>query len=123
RELGRYDAIVVGPGMGRTQHTRKIIIDVLDHFYGPVIIDADAIRAMSLEQDLELLRTRRGQTIFTPHIGEFAAFAGVSTAEVLKDPIGKLKEMVDRTNSCIILKGACTYLGFPTGEVFINYFP
>src|SRR5690606_374470 len=59
RELGRYDAIVVGPGMGRTQDTRKIIIDVLDHFYGPVIIDADAIRAMSLEQDLELLRTRR----------------------------------------------------------------
>lgn len=123
RELGRYDAIVVGPGMGRTPATRQAIIDVLDHFYGPVIIDADAIRALSLDKDVELLRTRRGQTIFTPHIGEFAAFAGISTAEVLKDPIGKLKEMVDRTNSCIILKGACTYLGFPTGEVFINYFP
>src|SRR5690606_35546708 len=49
--------------------------------------------------------------------------AGVSTQEVLKDPIGKLKELVDRTNTCIILKGACTYLGLPTGEVFINYFP
>lgn len=123
RELGRYDAIVVGPGMGRTANTRQAVIDVLDHFYGPVIIDADAIRALSLEKDVELLRTRRGQTIFTPHIGEFADFAGISTAEVLKDPIGKLKEMVDRTNTCIILKGACTYLGFPTGEVFINYFP
>ncbi len=123
RELGRYDAIVVGPGMGRTPATRQTVIDILDHFYGPVIVDADAIRALSLEQDLELLRSRRGQTIFTPHIGEFAAFSGLSTAEVLKDPIGRLKEMVDRTNSCIILKGACTYLGFPTGEVFINYFP
>lgn len=123
RELGRYDAIVVGPGMGRTQRTRRAVIDILDNFYGPVIVDADAIRALSLDRDIELLRTRRGQTIFTPHIGEFAAFAGLTTAEVLKDPIGKLKEMVDRTNSCIILKGACTYLGFPTGEVFINYFP
>ncbi|MBH48972.1 MAG: hypothetical protein CME71_12460 [Halobacteriovorax sp.] len=123
RALGRYDAIVVGPGMSRTDRTRNAVIDVLDNFYGPVIIDADAIRALSLEKDLELLRTRRGQTIFTPHIGEFAAFAGLSTAEVLKDPIGKLKEMVDKTNSCIILKGACTYLGFPTGEVFINYYP
>ena len=123
RELGRYDAIVVGPGMSRTKRTRSAVIDILDNFYGPVIVDADAIRALSLDRDVELLRTRRGQTIFTPHIGEFAAFSGLTTEEILKDPISKLKEMVDKTNCCIILKGACTYLGFPTGEVFINYYP
>ena len=123
RVLERFDSIVIGPGMGRSKKTRATVVELLSNFAGPVAVDADAINALSLSEDRELLRSRKGATILTPHIGEFATFMGVSNSEVLENPIGLLKRAVDETNSCIILKGACTFLGFPTGEILINYFP
>ena len=56
-------------------------------------------------------------------MGEFADFAKVNKEDVLENPMAYLRKLVDRTNSCILLKGACSYLGLPNGEIFINYFP
>jgi len=123
RVLERYDSIVIGPGMGRTGKTRSTVVKLLSNFAGPVAVDADGINALSLKEDADLLKSRKGVTILTPHIGEFASFMGVSNEEVLDNPIDLLKEAVDKTNSCIILKGACSFLGFPSGEILINYFP
>lgn len=123
RLLERYDSIVIGPGLGRTEKTRSSVVKLLSNFAGPVAVDADAINALSLKEDSDLLKSRKGTTILTPHIGEFASFMGVSNSEVLSDPLGLLKQAVEKTNSCIILKGACSFLAFPTGEVLINYFP
>lgn len=123
RLLERYDSIVIGPGLGRDEKTRSSVVKLLSSFAGPVAVDADAINALSLKNDSELLKSRKGATILTPHIGEFASFMGVSNAEVLSNPLGLLKKAVEKTNSCIILKGACSFLAFPTGEILINYFP
>lgn len=121
--LERYDSIVIGPGLGRSKKTRSTVVELLSSFAGPIAVDADAIHALTLKEDGALLKSRKGATILTPHIGEFATFMGVSNSEVLDNPIGLLKRAVEETNSCIILKGACTFLGFPTGEILINYFP
>ncbi len=123
RLLERYDSIVIGPGLGRDEKTRSSVLKLLSSFAGPVSVDADAINALSLSEDADLLKSRKAATILTPHIGEFASFMGVSNAEVLSNPLGLLKEAVEKTNSCIILKGACTFLAFPTGEILINNFP
>jgi hydroxyethylthiazole kinase-like uncharacterized protein yjeF len=123
RLLERYDSIVIGPGLGRTEKTRSTVVELLSNFAGPVTVDADGINALSLKEDAQLLKSRKGATILTPHIGEFASFMGISNAEVLENPLGLLKKAVEKTNSCIILKGACSFLAFPTGEVLINYFP
>lgn len=123
KELERWDSIVIGPGMGRNEQTRKTVLNVLNHYAGPVVVDADAIHCLNLKEDAELLRNRKWPTILTPHMGEFAHFVGVETKQVLDKPLEFLKEVVDATNSFFIMKGACTYLGFPTGEVFFNYHP
>ncbi|PIK16051.1 NAD(P)H-hydrate dehydratase [Halobacteriovorax sp. JY17] len=122
-ELDRYDAVVIGPGLGVNEVTRGIVIELLSQFAGPVVVDADAIKVLDLTRDAELLHTRKYPTIFTPHMGEFAKFTGTSVDEVLQRPIDYLKEVVDRTNSCFIMKGPCSFLGFPNGNVFINYYP
>lgn len=122
-ELDRYDAVVIGPGLGVNDVTRDIVIELLSQFAGPVIVDADAIKVLDLQRDSELLYTRKYPTIFTPHMGEFAQFTGTSVDKVLQRPIDYLKEVVDRTNSCFIMKGPCSFLGFPNGNVFINYYP
>lgn len=121
--LERYDSIVIGPGLGRTEKTRSTVTKILHNFAGPVVVDADGINALSLKEDGKLFRTRKGATILTPHIGELASFLGVSSSEVLENPIALLKKAVEETASIIVLKGACTFLGFPTGEILINYFP
>jgi NAD(P)H-hydrate epimerase len=123
KELGRYDSVVIGPGLGTSEDARRAVLQVLNHFPGPVVVDADAIKVLNLEEDHDLLHSRKYPTIFTPHMGEFAQFTGASVDEVLQRPIDYLKEVVDRTNTTFIMKGPCSFLGFPNGDVFINYYP
>ncbi len=123
KDLNRWDSIVLGPGLGRDQKSREVVLQVLNHFAGPVVVDADAIRVLNLEEDDQVLAQRKWPTILTPHMGEFADFAKVDKEDVLENPMAYLRKLVDRTNSCILLKGACSYLGLPNGDIFINYFP
>lgn len=123
KDLQRYHAVVIGPGLGRGPKARETVLELLNNFSGPVVVDADAIKVLSLEEDRQLIAQRKFPTILTPHMGEFASFSGLKVEEVLEDPIGHLKNLVDQTNSSVVLKGACTFLGFPNGEIHINYFP
>ena len=123
KELARWDSIVLGPGLGRGPRARSTVLKVLNHFAGPVIVDADAIRVLNIEEDAEILSARKWPTILTPHMGEFADFMKADKEKVLENPMEYLKNLVERTNSCILLKGACSFLGLPSGEVYINYFP
>ncbi len=123
RELKRWDSIVIGPGLGRSKRARETVLSVLNHFAGPVVVDADAIRVLNIEEDAQVLSQRKWPTILTPHMGEFADFAKTDKSKVLDNPMEYLKSMVDKTNSCILMKGACSYLGLPNGEIYINYFP
>lgn len=123
RDLDRYDSIVIGPGLGTRDITRESVIDVLTHFNGPVVIDADAIKSLSIEDDSLLLTKRKFPTIMTPHVGEFSKFIGATPEEVNANPIGHLKKAVDATNSVIVLKSACTYIGLPNGDIYLNHFP
>ena len=123
KRLKKWDSIVVGPGLGRSEKSRNTVLELLNHFAGPIVVDADAIWVLNLKEDLEMLKSRKWPTIFTPHIGEFAGFLGKSQEEIVESPLKHLKETVETTNCCFILKGPCTYLGFPNGEIGINYLP
>jgi NAD(P)H-hydrate epimerase len=122
-QVKRWDSIVVGPGLGRSEASRGVVLEILNTFAGPVVVDADGIRVLRLEEDAKVMATRKWPTILTPHVGEFADFMGVDSTAILDDPIGYVKKAVDKTQSTIILKGACTFIGFPNGETYINYYP
>lgn len=123
KDLSRYHSIVIGPGLGRLAKAREAVLEVLNNFSGPVVLDADAIKVLTLKEDGHIIQHRKFPTILTPHMGEFAQFFGTTVEDVLEDPIAHLKSLVDQTNSSVILKGPCTFLGFPNGEVHINYSP
>ncbi len=122
-ELEKFNAIVVGPGLGRESEVRNVVLQVLNNFYGPVLIDADAIHALRLKDDAHNLQLRKGLTLLTPHIGEFAHFMGRTTEDILSRPMECLKEAVDKTGCAILLKSSCSILALPTGEFFVNYWP
>jgi NAD(P)H-hydrate epimerase len=122
RNLDRFNSIVIGPGLGISPESRETVLEVLNYFAGPVVVDADALKVLSLE-DAEVFHRRKGPTILTPHIGEFAKFIGADVSEVQENPLNYIKELVDRLNCCVVLKDACTFLGFPNGERYISYYP
>ncbi len=72
--LNRMDAVLVGPGMGQSEGTLAVLECVLNHFNGPVVVDADGINLLSQHKDL--LRGRTAPTILTPHDGEFMRIWG-----------------------------------------------
>lgn len=123
KDLTKYDSIVIGPGLGRSLRSRALVLEILNNFSGPVVLDADAINVLSIKDDAEVFRVRNAPTLLTPHFGEFARFANLSLEDVQKEPFFHLKEVIERINCSVILKGPCTYLGFPNGKTFFNFSP
>lgn len=123
KDLNKYDSIVIGPGLARSNRARMLVLEILNNFSGPVILDADAINVLNLKEDAEVFRVRNAPTLLTPHYGEFARFAGLTYEEVARAPYYHLKEVIEAINCTVILKGPCTYLGFPNGKTYFNFHP
>lgn len=123
KDLNKYDSIVIGPGLARSIRARTLVLEILNNFSGPVVLDADAINVLNIKDDAEVFKMRNAPTLMTPHFGEFARFTGIPLEEVTKEPYFHLKETIERINCSVILKGPCTYLGFPNGKTYFNFSP
>lgn len=123
KSLNQYSSIVIGPGLAKSARARRLVLEVLNNYDGPVVIDADAINVLSLKEDKDVFTMRNAPTVITPHFGEFSKFTGMDATELELRPVKYLKELVDMINCTVILKGPCTYLGCSDGSVFFNYSP
>lgn len=124
RDLNKnYDAIVIGPGLARSARARRIVLEIMNNYDGPLVIDADAINVLSLKEDQQTFSHRAAPTVITPHFGEFAKFCDISVEELERKPIDYLNKLVEMINCTVVLKGPCTYLGSPSGKTFINFSP
>jgi NAD(P)H-hydrate epimerase len=121
--LGKYSSLVIGPGLGRSARARRLVLEILNNFAGPLVLDADAINALSMKEDGQIFAQRHAPTILTPHFGEFARFCGIAQQEVENAPLQCLKEAMERINCSILLKGPCTYLGLANGKTYFNFSP
>lgn len=123
QDLNKYDAIVIGPGLARSTRSRKVVLEILNNFSGPVILDADAINVLSMKEDSGVFAMRNAPTVLTPHFGEFSRFSGISMEELSKKPYHYLREVIEQINCSVILKGPCTYLGLTNGKTYFNFSP
>lgn len=97
--LDAVDAVLIGPGLGRSQAVVSVVKYVLERFRGPVVLDADGINAMRAHKDI--LRGRTSPTILTPHEGEFLRFGGV----LGEDRIAAAAALARDIGGIIVLKG------------------
>lgn len=98
------DAVLVGPGIGRSDGATAVVRTVLESFSGPVVVDADGINVLSAHKDI--LRGRTSPTILTPHDGEFQRFGGNLT----EDRIRSAAEMATQYSCVVLLKGCRTII-------------
>ena len=70
KKLPNMDAVLIGPGLGQSEATRRVVVSVLQNADCPLVLDADGITLAARHKDI--LRDRLAPTILTPHDGEFA---------------------------------------------------
>ena len=94
--LDGKDAVLIGPGLGRSEGVYEAVKLVLESFSGPVVLDADGINAICGHTDI--LRERTATTILTPHEGEFTRLTGCKVNERMADSMDLAKNL-----GCIVL--------------------
>ena len=113
--LGKYDALVLGPGLGRGEAESALVEAVLGaEARPPAVIDADALYALSARK--ELFGRLGPRDILTPHPGEAASLLGCSAAEVQSDRFEALQKLSALSPAVCVLKGEGTLIA-AQGEV------
>jgi len=97
--LGRFDVLVLGPGLGRGRGT--LVGTILERWERPLVLDADGISGASIST----LVARSAPTIITPHAGEFERLSGSPATAPAAFALAA------DTGSVVLLKGNPTFIG------------
>ena len=114
--IASADAIVVGPGLGRSPGRRSFIVALVAAARSAVL-DADALVAFSgAAEELASLAAGR-RLVLTPHPGEFRTlFPALAAAREL-DPWGAASMAADEMGATILLKGVPTVVAAPERQL------
>ncbi len=108
-------AIGIGPGLGTATETKKAFLKFLKTVNKPLIIDADALNIIALENAVHLIPK---SSILTPHPKEFERLFGKSNNSF--ERWEKLTTRAKQYKCTIILKGHFTAIATADGELFFN---
>ncbi len=95
------DAIVLGPGLGRSEWAETVWSAVMDREV-PLVVDADGLNILAERQ------VEHGDWLLTPHPGEAARLLGSTVAEVESDRLSAVAQLAERYQATVVLKGANT---------------
>lgn len=117
--LEKATVLVTGCGLGQSEDIRTVLVDLLQTFDGPVVLDADALN--NLAGDLAVLKERTAPTVLTPHPGEMARLTGTPASDIVKDRVRVAKAFADEYGVMVLLKGADTVIASgDSEEIFVN---
>jgi len=118
--LDGADALVVGPGLGRSDDARALLVAALA-LPVPLVLDADALNLAADDATLQqAIAQRTGDVLITPHPAEAARLLGSATADVERDRVARALELARRLRAHVVLKGAGSVLAHPDGTFAIN---
>ncbi len=116
-DLGRCDALVLGPAMGCADQASLLVAAVLAHdVQAGLVLDAAALMALGPHADALLLR--ESPAVLTPHIGEIAALLERDAGEIERDRESAVVECAQKFGSVVVLKGSISYVAATDGTVF-----
>ena len=114
-----HDAVVLGPGMLDDHAAGQLAASLLTSLDGPTfVVDAAALTGM--RHHLDQLKKHAGRTVMTPHAGEMATFLDMDRDAVMTDPIGAARRAAAGSGAVVVMKGSCTYIASPQGEVWAS---
>jgi NAD(P)H-hydrate epimerase len=116
--LARCRALAVGPGIGRGPRAVALVRRALGVEL-PLVVDGDGLWALAeiVGEEPEALRTRRRETVLTPHSGEYAFLMQAPPGE---DRVAAARAAAQRLGAHVHLKGRRAVTASPDGEAWVN---
>ena len=111
-----YQAVGVGPGLGRNEETEAALLEQLNGCQTPLVVDADALNILANHRHA-LTNLPKG-SILTPHPKEVERLVG--KCQDSYERLTKAIELARTAKVHIVLKGAYSAIITPTGKCFFN---
>jgi NAD(P)H-hydrate epimerase len=102
----RANVIGIGPGLGQSDWSRKMLAVALES-KRPLVIDADGLNLLAQAP------AQRDDWVLTPHPGEAARMIGQRVIDVQNDRFAAARELQQRFGGVVVLKGAGTLIATP----------
>lgn len=111
-----YQALAIGPGLGTGEQTGIAMIAQLRRAQCPVVADADALNILAAKHAW-MQQLPKG-IILTPHPKELERLEGECTDSY--ERLIKARQMAERLQGYVVLKGRYTAVCMPDGHVSFN---
>lgn len=144
--VGDYQAMLIGPGLGREKPTAALVESLLGARPGPVskptlgfrvaavetppeegrlqlpplVVDADGLNLLAEMEDWP--KRLPPNTVLTPHPGEMARLMKADKEEIQRDRVGVAQRMAAAWGHVVVLKGAYTVVAAPDGRSVVQPF-
>lgn len=114
------DVLAIGPGLGRFDSDGRWLRSLWEGAECPLVVDADALNMLADCEDMASWTGRKADTVLTPHPGEMARLAGLSTKEIQRDRMAAAVHYAAAHQVTLVLKGARTIIAAPDGTAYVN---
>lgn len=115
KQSAKYDALVVGCGIGNNPDTKTFVNKVVTDTKCPLVLDADGLNVL----DKESIKNRP-DTVITPHLGEMSGLTGFDISFIQSNLTRVATDFAKEYGVAVVLKCATTVVAFPDGDVYIN---
>lgn len=116
--LPRFDAVLFGPGIGRSEEIEELLKAVIRSCEVPLIIDADGLFALSKNPDI--ISECKCSLILTPHEMEMSRLTGEDISYIMSRRLDVSREFSEENGVTLILKGHHTIVTSLDGMQYIN---
>jgi NAD(P)H-hydrate epimerase len=115
-ESARFDAAIIGPGLGRQGGTRRRARAFVAEVPNPAVVDADGLNALA--ESRTWWRGLRSTLVLTPHPVEFARLRGADGPPEDDDAEREAaaRAAASEWQQVVVLKGAGTVVAAPDAE-------
>jgi NAD(P)H-hydrate epimerase len=114
----RAAAVVLGPGLGRSDEAFELVGELARRIEAPLVIDADGLNALAGR--LDSLAERPAPTVLTPHAGELGRLLERDSAAISAARLASAREAADLSGAIVVLKGDDSIIVGPEGRPIVN---
>jgi ADP-dependent NAD(P)H-hydrate dehydratase / NAD(P)H-hydrate epimerase len=114
----RADALVLGPGIGRTSGAFELARTVAGVAALPLLLDADGLNAHA--GNLRALAGRPASAVLTPHAGELARLLESDSEAIEARRLASARKAADEARAVVVLKGDDTLVAAPDGRTAVS---
>lgn len=116
---------VIGPGIGTEGKGSELVTDMLTYYDKSLVMDADALNLLAMDQDLYKLAGNFGRDgkrlIITPHMGEFARLFNSDIRDCKEHILQYPLELAKRLHCTIVCKDARSVVADSVSKkIYIN---